>query len=47
MKKFKAAMFVSKKEYNENGYGIINDKFFQIKLILFLNNILNILLFLN
>ena len=28
MKKFKAAMFVSKKEYNENGYGIINDKFF-------------------
>ena len=28
MKNFKAAMFVSKKEYNENGYGIINDKFF-------------------
>ena len=25
---FKTAMFVSKKEYNENGYGIINDKFF-------------------
>ena len=28
MKNFKSAMFVSKKEYNENGYGIINDKFF-------------------
>ena len=28
MKNFKTAMFVSKKEYNEIGYGIINDKFF-------------------